>query len=230
MLSFSSIIFVHGAWADPSAWSKVLPLLADTSLELVAVSLGLASLEEDAAIVRRAVAIAKAPVLLVGHSYGGSVITEAGTDPKVGGLVYIAAFAPDAGETVIGLGASGPATDLPNVLLPDTGGFLKLSRYGVDKVFAQDLPQEQRTMIFQTQGPTSAAALNAAVTVPAWKSKPSWYLRASDDHTIHPELQTTMAARMGATKLDVASSHLPMLSQPAAVADLVRLALGLAEG
>jgi pimeloyl-ACP methyl ester carboxylesterase len=226
MPAISSVIFVHGAWADPSAWTRVLPLLGDTGVDIVAVSLGLASLADDAAIVRRAVAIAQGPVLLVGHSYGGAVITEAGIDPKVAGLIYVAAFAPDVGETVIGLGAGGPTNDLPNVLVPDAEGFLKLSRRGIDEVFAQDLPHGERTILFQTQGPTSAAALNAPVTVSAWKSKPSWYLRASEDHTIHPELQSTMAARAGATKVDVASSHLPMLSHPAVVADLIRTALG----
>lgn len=225
MSDISTIIFVHGAWANASGWNRVLPLLEDTGIDLVAVSTTLASLTADAAVVRRAITIATGPVLLVGHSYGGAVITEAGLDPKVAGLVYVAAFAPDAGETVLGLGAEGPPNDLPNVLVPDSEGFLKLSRRGVDEVFAQDLPLAERNVIFQTQGPTAAAALTTPVTAPAWKEKPSWFLRASFDNTIHPDLQTMMAARTGAIEIDVASSHLPMLSHPAAVADLIRLAI-----
>ncbi|MDH7973889.1 alpha/beta hydrolase [Sphingomonas sp. AR_OL41] len=226
MSAISTIIFVHGAWANASGWNKVLPLLEDTGLELVAVSTTLASLAADAAIVRRAIAIAKGPALLVGHSYGGAVITEAGLDPKVAGLVYVAAFAPDAGETVLGLGAEGPPNDLPNVLVPDDEGFLKLSRRGVDEVFAQDLPLAERNAIFQTQGPTAAAALSTPITVPAWKEKPSWFLRATLDNTIHPELQAMMAKRMEAITVDTDSSHLPMLSQPHKVSDLILLAMG----
>lgn len=226
MSAISTIIFVHGAWANASGWNKVLPLLEDTGLELVAVSTTLASLAADAAIVRRAIAIAKGPVLLVGHSYGGAVITEAGLDPKVAGLVYVAAFAPDAGETVLGLGAEGPPNDLPNVLVPDDEGFLKLSRRGVDEVFAQDLSRAERNAIFQTQGPTAAAALSTPITVPAWKEKPGWFLRARLDNTIHPELQAMMAKRMEAITVDTDSSHLPMLSQPRKVSDLILLAMG----
>lgn len=224
MSGISTIIFVHGAWANSSAWDKVLPLLEDTGVELVAVSTTLASLSADAAIVRRAIAIATGPVLLIGHSYGGAVITEAGLDTKVVGLVYVAAFAPDADETVLGLGAEGPPNELPNVLVPDSEGFLKLSRRGVDEVFAQDLSLAERNAVFRTQGPTAAAALSTPITAPAWKTKPTWYLRASFDNTIHPDLQTMMATRTGGTRVDVASSHLPMFSHPKEVADLIRLA------
>jgi pimeloyl-ACP methyl ester carboxylesterase len=165
-------------------------------------------------------------VLLVGHSYGGSVITEAGADPKVAGLVYVAAFAPDAGESAGSLGAGGPPTRLLEVVRPDAEGFFKLTRTGVDEVFAQDLSVAERNTIFATQNPLAGAALGGNITAPAWKAKPSWYLLAEQDHTIHPELQKMMSTRMGATVVKVASSHLPMLSKSQAVADLIVQAAG----
>jgi pimeloyl-ACP methyl ester carboxylesterase len=223
MARFSNIVFVHGAWANASAWSKVLPLLA--GVNAVAISLPLTSLGDDVATVHRAVALMVGPTLLVGHSYGGAVITQAGINPQVKGLLYIAAFAPDIGENVIQLGGDGPPTELPQVLVPDKAGFLKLSRRGVDEVFAQDLPLEDRTIIFQSQSPTAAAALGAPLAAAAWRDKPSWYLRATGDRTIHPDLQATMSTRMGATTINVVSSHLPMLTQPQAVAAFIRLIL-----
>ena len=226
MAKVSNIVFVHGAWANSSAWDKVLPLVEAAGLKGTAVSLALASLPDDAATVKRALELIDGPVLLVGHSYGGSVITEAGSDPKVAGLVYVAAFAPDAGESAGSLGAGGPPTRLLEVVRPDAHGFFKLTREGVDEVFAQDLTAAERALIFATQNPLAGAALGGEITKPAWKQKPSWYLRASEDHTIHPELQNTMSARMGATTVSVASSHLPMLSHPKDVADLIVKAAG----
>jgi pimeloyl-ACP methyl ester carboxylesterase len=226
MAKVSNIIFVHGAWANSSAWDKVLPLVEKAGLNATAVSLPLTSLPDDAATLKRAIELVDGPLLLVGHSYGGSVITEAGLDPKVAGLVYVAAFAPDAGESAGSLGAGGPPNRLLEVVRPDAHGFFKLTREGVEDVFAQDLTKAEQASIFATQNPLAGAALGGAVTVPAWKTKPNWYLRASEDHTIHPELQKTMSARIGATTVSVASSHLPMLSHPQAVADLIVQAAG----
>ena len=221
MAAVPTVIFVHGAWANASAWAKVLPLVADAGMDAVAVQMPLTSLADDAAAVARAIELVDGPLLLVGHSYGGVVMTEAGNDPKVAGLVYVAAFGPDVGESAGSLGAGGPPTDLPNVVTPDAHGFLKLTRKGVDEVFAQDLPEADRRVVFATQAPLAAAALGGAVSAPAWRVKPSWYLRATEDHTIHPELQRRMAERMGATVTELAASHVPMLSQPQAVADFV---------
>jgi len=226
MARVSNILFVHGAWANSSAWERVLPLTEAAGLGGTAVSLALTSLADDVATVKRAIALIDGPVLLVGHSYGGAVITEAGSEPNVAGLVYVAAFAPDTGESAGSLGAGGPPTRLLEVVRPDANGFYKLTREGVDEVFAQDLAEEERALIFATQNPLAGAALGAEITSPAWREKPSWYLLASEDRTIHPELQQKMSARMSATVLTVASSHLPMLSHPQAVADLIGQAAG----
>jgi pimeloyl-ACP methyl ester carboxylesterase len=226
MAKVSNILFVHGAWANSSAWEKVLPLIDAAGLTGTAVSLSLTSLTDDVATVKRAIALIDGPLLLVGHSYGGAVITEAGSDPKVAGLVYVAAFAPDVGESAASLGAGGPPTRLLEVVRPDEQHFFKLTREGVDEVFAQDLTATERTLIFATQNPLAGAALGGEVTAPAWKEKPSWYLLASEDHTIHPELQKKMAARIEATTVTVAASHVAMLSQPDAVAKLIVQAAG----
>jgi pimeloyl-ACP methyl ester carboxylesterase len=222
MAKVPNILFVHGAWANSSSWEKVLPLVEAAGLSGTAVSLPLTSLADDVATVKRAIELIDGPVLLVGHSYGGSVITEAGADPKVAGLVYVAAFAPDVGESAASLGAGGPPTRILEQIRPDAHGFFKLTRTGVDELFAQDLTEGERAIIFATQNPLAGAAFGGEITAPAWKEKPSFYLRATEDHTIHPDLQQTMAARIDAkTVVAVASSHLPMLSHPQAVADLI---------
>jgi len=222
MAKVNNILFVHGAWANSSSWDKVLPLIHAAGLSGTAVSLPLTSLADDVATLKRAIELIDGPVLLVGHSYGGSVITEAGADAKVAGLVYVAAFAPDAGESAASLGAGGPPTRILEQIRPDAHGFFKLTRQGVDEVFAQDITAGERALIFATQNPLAGAAFGGEITAPSWKEKPSFYLRATEDRTIHPELQQTMATRMNAkTVVAVASSHLPMLSHPRAVADLI---------
>ena len=227
MVQVSTIILVHGAWANACAWAKVLPMLDEAGATAVAVALPLTSLNDDVATLTRAIAVANGPVLLVGHSYGGAVITEGGTDPKVAGLVYIDGFAPDTGESVGSLGANGPATSLPDNLQPDAQGFLKLTRKGVEQSFAQDLTPAEQALILATQGPVSGPhALGAEISTPAWKQKPCWYLRGTEDHAIHPDLQAMMAERMEAVTVDTDSSHVPMLSQPRKVLDLILQAAG----
>lgn len=221
-MKLSNILFVHGAWANASAWNKVLPLLKSLNLEAISVQLPLTSLPEDAQALRRAIALAEGPTLLVGHSYGGAVITEAGCDEKIVALLYVAGFAPDAGESAGSLGAGGPPTPLPGELKADSEGYLKLTRSGVARAFAQDLSDEEQRVVFATQGPISATALSGPVTSPAWKRKPSWYLRTIKDQAIHPDLQQMMAQRMQAVQQDISSSHVAMLSQPQAVADLIK--------
>jgi pimeloyl-ACP methyl ester carboxylesterase len=178
MSKVANVLFVHGAWANSSAWAKVLPLVERAGVNATAVQLPLTSLADDAAAVKRAIELVDGKVVLVGHSYGGAVISEAGNEPQVSGLVYVAGFAPAAGESAGSLGAGGPVTRLPETLRSDAHGFLKLSREGVDEAFAQDLSDDERAIVFATQGPVSGNALGGTVTSPAWEHKPAWYLIA----------------------------------------------------
>jgi len=221
MARASNIILVHGAWADGSSWSKVIPLLRSRGLKVTAVQLPLTSIDADVATVKRAIALEGGAVILVGHSYGGAVITEAGNHPKVVGLVYVAAFAPDAGQSAGSLGASVEPAPLGAEIRPDAEGFLKLTESGVSNDFAQDVSTTEKDVLFAAQGPTAGAALGGNVTSPAWKTKPSWYLVASSDRAIQPALQRTMAKAIKATTIEVAASHVAMLSKPEEVAKLI---------
>jgi pimeloyl-ACP methyl ester carboxylesterase len=214
MAKAQNVILVHGAWADGSSWSKVIPLLLDRGLRVTAVQLPLTSLKDDAATVKRASALEDGPTVLVGHSYGGVVITEAGNDPKVAGLVYIAAFAPDAGQSVGSLGASAEPAPMGAEVRPDAAGFLKLTEAGVKNDFAQDLSPAEKSVLFVAQAPTTAAVFGDSVTVPAWKTKPSWYLVATNDRAIPPSLERTMAKTIKAKTVEVAASHVAMLARP----------------
>jgi pimeloyl-ACP methyl ester carboxylesterase len=198
-----SIILVHGAWADGSSWAKVIPLLVGRGLKAVAVQLPLTSLADDVATVQRAVELEDGPVVLAGHSYGGAVITEAGNDPKVKALAYIAAFSPDAGESAASL------------------GFLRLTEAGVRASFAQDLDRDEQAVVFAVQGPTAGASLGGTISHPAWRTRPAWSLIAGQDGAIQPALERRMAERMNATTREIDSSHLPMLSHPEVVADII---------
>jgi pimeloyl-ACP methyl ester carboxylesterase len=166
----TNIVLVHGAWADGSSWSKVIPLLEARGLQVVAVQLPLTSQADDVATVQRAIALVDGPLLLVAHSYGGSVITQAGNEPKVAGLVYVAAFAPAEGESPFDLAVADPTPALQQ-LQQDQFGFLKLTSTGIREDFAQDLSESEQTVLAATQGPTSIASLSAAVTTPAWRNK-----------------------------------------------------------
>jgi pimeloyl-ACP methyl ester carboxylesterase len=215
-----TVLLVHGAWADGSSWSKVIPLLEAKGLHVVAVQIPLTSFADDVAALQRALALEDGPVLLVGHSYGGAVITEAGNDPKVAGLVYVSAVAPDKGESAFGLITSVP-TPIDSELRPDKSGFLKLTPKGVAEDFAQDLPAKEIAVLTATQVPVSVAAMKGEVTVPAWKSKPSWYIIAANDRAISPDLEAAQAKQIGAVTTTVPSSHVIMLAQPAKVADVI---------
>jgi pimeloyl-ACP methyl ester carboxylesterase len=219
-----NIVLVHGAWADGSSWSKVIALLQAKGLHAVAVQIPLTSLADDIATTKRAIALQDGPVLLVGHSYGGAVITEAGNDPKVVGLVYVAAFAPGEGESVAGISKPYPAAPLGSELRPDAEGFLTITPKGIAEDFAQDLPDSETQVLTATQGPTAAAAFGATITTAAWKTKPSWFVIAGNDRAIPPELEKAEAARMKATSITLASSHLAMLSHSAEVAELIERA------
>ncbi|MHB1304780.1 MAG: alpha/beta fold hydrolase [Acidiphilium sp.] len=221
MTTIPNVVLVHGAWADGSSWAKVIPLLADKGLAVTAVQLPLTSFDADVAAVRRAIALADGDVVLVGHSYGGAVIGQAGNDPKVARLVYVDAFAPDAGESAAALFSQFQSAPLGAELRPDAEGFLKLSRTGAFDLFAQDLDEGAKAVVYATQGPVNGAALGGTLSEAAWRTRPTFYLIGDEDHAIPRAEQERMAARMNATIAHVSSSHVPMLSQPSAVADFI---------
>jgi pimeloyl-ACP methyl ester carboxylesterase len=224
-----NVLLVHGAWADGSSWSKVIPRLIAAGLNVVAVQIPLTSLADDVAATERAIALANGPVLLVGHSYGGAVITEAGNDRKVVGLVYVSAFAPDKGESSLSLATANP-TPGGGEIRPDSGGFLKLTPTGIMDDFAQDLSKIEKTILNVTQVPTAGAALGAVATNPAWRNKPTWFIIAANDRTVSPQLEEMEAKRMNATTITVSTSHVAMLANPEKVADFIKLAAGNSDG
>jgi pimeloyl-ACP methyl ester carboxylesterase len=214
------VILVHGAWADGSSWSKVIPLLERRGFHVTAVQLPLTSVAEDVATVKRAIELDPGPLLLVGHSYAGFVITEAGNDPKVSGLVYISAFAPDTGQSVLSLNALVPETPVMTEIRQNAG-FLSLTVEGIRSDFAQDLPDTEQQTLAVTQGPIAAVALGTPATAPAWYTRPSWYMVASEDRVISPQLEAMMAQAINAETITVHSSHVIMLSRPKNVADFI---------
>lgn len=216
-----NVLLVHGAWADGSSWSKIIPLLQAKGLNVVAVQNPLSSVADDVASTNRIIEAQDGPVLLVGHSYGGAVITEAGVNPKVAGLVYVAAFAPDKGETLGGLAAKYPKPPLVAEIKPIADGFLTLTAKGVMEDFAQDLSAEDKSLVLATQSPVHGSVLGTPIKAAAWRDKPSWAIVASNDRAIAPEQEKATAERMKAKTITLESSHVPMLSQPQKVADFV---------
>ncbi|SDE96237.1 Pimeloyl-ACP methyl ester carboxylesterase [Terriglobus roseus] len=215
-----NVLLVHGAWADGSSWSKVIPSLEAKGLHVVCVQIPLTSFADDVSATQRAIALEDGPVLLVGHSYGGAVVTEAGNDPKVAGIVYVAAVAPDKGESAFGLITSVP-TPVGTELRPDKSGFIKLTPKGIAEDLAQDLSAKEISVLTATQVPTSVGAMKGEITTPAWKSKASWYIIAANDRTISPQLEAAEAKKIGAATTTVASSHVVMLAQPSQVANVI---------
>jgi pimeloyl-ACP methyl ester carboxylesterase len=221
------VILVHGAWADGSSWSKVIPMLQRRGFHVTAVQLAMTSVADDVATLQRAIQLDPGPILLVGHSYAGFVITEAGNDPKVNGLVYISAYAPDAGQTVFSLNALLPETPV-NQHIALNEGFLSLTQEGISADFAPDLSEAEKHTLAVTQGPVAAVSFNTRASAPAWLTKPSWYMVASEDRVISPELEAMMARTINAETITVHSSHVIMLSRPEVVADFIaRAAHGL---
>jgi pimeloyl-ACP methyl ester carboxylesterase len=219
-----SIVLVHGGFVDGSGWKGVHDILTKDGYEVIIVQNPTVSLADDVAVTRRAIASASHPVVLVGHSYGGVVITEAGNDPKVRSLAYIAAFAPDAGESVETLIANpAPGAPVPPIL-PPRDGYLKLDGARFADSFAADVDPDTARFMADSQVPWGVDALAGKVSVPAWKSKPSFYLVAADDRMIPPRAQRTMAERAGAQVSETPGSHSVFVSRPEQVARLVSLA------
>jgi pimeloyl-ACP methyl ester carboxylesterase len=216
-----SIVLVHGGFVDGSGWQGVYDILRRANHNVTIVQNPTISLDNDVDVTKHAIDRQGEPVLLVGHSYGGAVVTEAGSDPNVAGLVYIAAFAPDRGESVDTLIANPPAGAPVPPILPPEDGFLFLDREKFAASFAGDLPAAQAAFMADSQVPWGAAALDGKITDPAWRSKPSWYLVTTEDRMIPPGAQREMAARADATTSEISASHSVYVSQPAAVADLV---------
>jgi pimeloyl-ACP methyl ester carboxylesterase len=216
-----NVVLVHGAWADGSSWAKVIPLLQNAGLNPVAVQNPLTSFEDDVAATKRAIALQDGPVVLVGHSWGGVVITEVGVDPKVVGLIYVAAFAPDAGQAVGDLGKEFPPAPGGAEIKPDANGYLTMTAKGVFENFAQDLPLAEKKLLLATQGATNSTVFGAKVTNVAWKNKRTWYVVTAKDRMIQPDLQRKFAKAINATTITVPTSHAAMLSQPSEVAKLI---------
>jgi pimeloyl-ACP methyl ester carboxylesterase len=215
-----NVVLVHGLYADGSSWGKVIPLLQAKGLHVISVQNPLTSLQDDADAVKRALAQQDGPTLLVGHSYAGMVISEAGADPKVSGLVYIAARAPDAGEDYPALTRKFPTAPAA-AGLTWRGDWGSLSQEAFLKDFAGDLPSAEALSYFAVQQPFARAVASGKTTTAAWRVKPSWYAVSTQDRTIHPDLQRFLAQRMGAATIELNASHVSLLSQPQAVADLI---------
>ena len=223
-----SIVCCHGLWADGSCFSKLIPSLQADGHQVIAAQYGLDTPEGDVETVIRALGRVNSPAILVGHSYGGTVITAAGTDDRVAGLVYIAALAPDADETSQTLQDKFPTTDVfGHIEVAD--GRIWLLPDGID-CFAGDLPEAEKQLVWATQYVPDAGLFSRNAEGVAWRSKPSWYIRATQDHTVHPELERFVAERMGATTYNVDSSHVPMLSHPDVVLDVIRTAAAAVQG
>jgi pimeloyl-ACP methyl ester carboxylesterase len=219
-----SIVLVHGGFVDGSGWEQVYRMLKKDGYAVSVVQNPTTSLADDVAATKRVLSGETRPVILVGHSYGGVVITEAGNDPKVAGLVYIAAFAPDKGESVAAL-IKDPAPGAPvPPILPPQDGYLLLDKAKFAASFAADLPKDQADFMANSQLPWGVDALGGAVTEAAWRAKPSWYLVATDDKMIPPEAQRAMSKRAGATVTEVRGSHAVYVSKAEAVVALIKQA------
>lgn len=216
-----TVVLVHGAFADGSSWDKVIPLLEARGLQVVAVQNPLTSLADDAASVKRVIDAQSGPVILVGHSWSGTVITGVGGDDKVAALVFVAAFAPDVGESTADLGKNGPPPPGATSIRPDPAGYLYLTPEGVAKDFAQDLPATQTRVMAVTQGPIFGKAFDEKVTKAAWQNKPSWFIVAEKDRMIQPALERAMAKKINASTTTLPTSHVPMQSRPKDVAAVI---------
>jgi pimeloyl-ACP methyl ester carboxylesterase len=216
-----AVVIVHGAFADGSDWAKVVPLLQNRGIDVTVVQNPLTSLADDVAATQRVLNNQDGDVVLVGHPWGGTVISQAGTDDKVRGLVYVAAFAPNPGQASGELYAGYPAAPGASQIAADKNGYLYMTAQGMANDFAQDLPRAQTAVMSATQGPIRAAAFEERTSVAAWQQKPSWYIVASDDRMIVPQMQRDFARKIGAHTTELAASHVPQQSRPEDVAKVI---------
>ena len=225
MSNKADIMLVHGAWADGTCWSKVILLLQAKGHRVTAAQIPLTSLSDDIVTTRRLLSTVTEPTVLVGHSYGGAVITGTATEtPQVKALVYITAFGLDEGESLESLASQGQPSPGSTAIEPDANGFLWINREKFHDSFAGGASKDEAAVMAAVQKPLSLAAFGGKETAPAWKTIPSWYLTCTDDKMIPPPAQEFMAKRMNATIRSVASSHCPFMSHPEAVADIIALA------
>ena len=220
----NNVVLVHGGFVDGAGWEGVYTILRKAGYNVQIVQNPTISLQDDVAATRRILAAQDGPVILVGHSYGGAVITEAGNDPKVAALVYITAFALDKGESVATLIQNAPPGAPVPPILPPQDGYLLLDRTKFAAAFAADVDPDKSAFMADSQVPWGLAALNGTISEPAWKTKPSWYLVTTEDKMIPPDAQRFMSKRAGSTVVEVKGSHAIYVSQPKAVADLIQSA------
>ena len=219
-----NIVLVHGAFADGSGWEGVYKILTAKGYKVSMVSNPLTGFADDVAAAKRVIDRQDGPVILVGHSYGGAVITEAGNDPKVAGLVYIAAFVPDANQTLLQLLQTGLPAPTSGALPPDANGFIWYDLAKFHAAFCADLSDEQAAFMANSQIPLSASVLGASIKEPAWKTRSSWYVVAAEDHELSPDAERLGAKRAGATVTEIKGSHVVFMSQPKAVAAVIEAA------
>lgn len=220
-----NVVLIHGAWADGSSWAEVIPLLQAAGLNVTAVQNPLTSLADSVAATRRALALQDGPTVLVAHSWGGTVLSETGIDPKVTALVYVAARAPDAGEDFVALSAKFPAGAV-RAGVREHDGFTTLSEDSFLKYFANGVEPKEAKVLYAVQEPTAASLFGGRTTAAAWHAKPSWYAVSKLDQTINPDLERFLAKRMNATTVELEAGHLSLVSHPKEVADLILAAAG----
>jgi len=220
-----TIVLVHGAFADGSSWAHVIPLLVRDGFTVVSAAIPMASIDGDVTVTKRLIDAQKGPVVVVGHSYGGAVITGAAAgDPHVKALVYLSAFAPDSGESIGAVSGRFAAAPLATALAPDAGGFLWVDRVKFHDVFCKDVPDAEALIMSIIQRPLAAAVFTQVQTVAAWRTIPSWYVVARNDQAINPEQERFYASRMHAHTTELNSSHVVMISHPAEVTSIIEAA------
>jgi pimeloyl-ACP methyl ester carboxylesterase len=220
-----NVVLIHGAWADGSSWAEVIPLLQAAGLKVTAVQNPLTSLADSVAATRRALALQDGPTVLVAHSWGGTVLSETGTDPKVTALVYVAARAPDAGEDFVAVSAKFPVGPV-RAGIQQHDGFTTLSQEAFLRSFANGVEPKLAKVLYAVQEPTAASLFGERTTAAAWHSKPSWYAVSKLDQTINPDLERFLAKRMNATTVELEAGHLSLVSHPRQIADLILAAAG----
>jgi pimeloyl-ACP methyl ester carboxylesterase len=216
-----NIVLVHGAFADGSSWSKVIPLLQELGYNAVAVQNPMTSLADEVAFTKRIIALQDGPVLLVGHSWGGAVITQAGDDPKVVGLVYVTAYAPEAGESANDASRPYGWTEGQKQIRIGNDGFALMSFEGMVEDIAEGLPMEERRLAFSVQGQSYGPMFDEKLTVAAWKSKPTWAIVSTKDRMVPPAMEEAAAERMGATTMTISTCHMSILEEPETVATVI---------